>query len=175
MNHDTNPAPLRPGDSVRLRTSGELLTVTELAGSTDRPTIVCRDDVPGSSLRFCQPSDLEPVELDGPTELDLIRAFADRDLAADRAAQLRAQREIAEAKAQNYAEGVTRRVIDAIEASGTPVFDLLEGTGISIHRLAQVCDGADCFTVSEVCVLTLAAGVGIRDMFGPVDAAEVTR
>lgn len=98
-----------------------------------------------------------------------------RDLAADLAAQTRAKRDIAEAKAQHYAEEVTRRVVDAIEASGTPVLDLLEGTGISIHRLAQVCDGADCFTVSELCVLTLAAGVSIRAMFGPADDAEVSR
>lgn len=98
-----------------------------------------------------------------------------RELAADRAAQLRAQRDITAARAEHYAAEVTRRVIDAIEASGTPVFELLEGTGISVHRLAQVCDGADCFTVSEVCVLTLAAGAGIRDMFGPVDDSEVTR
>lgn len=96
-----------------------------------------------------------------------------RDLAADLSAQAGALRAIAEAKAQNYAEEVTRRVIEAIEASGTPVLDLLEGTGISIHRLAQVCDGVGCFTVSEVCVLTLAAGASIRDMFGPVDETEV--
>ncbi|MEU1956134.1 hypothetical protein [Nocardia rhamnosiphila] len=98
-----------------------------------------------------------------------------RELAADRAAQLRAQRDIAEARAEHYAAEVTRRVVDALEASGIPVLELLEGTGISIHRLAQVCDGADCFTVSEVAVLTLAAGVSIRAMFGPVDDAEVIR
>lgn len=98
-----------------------------------------------------------------------------REMDADLAAQARAQREIAAARAEHYAAEVTRRVIDAIEASGKSVFDLLEGTGISVHRLAQVCDGADCFTVSEVCVLTLAAGVSVRAMFGPVDDAEANR
>ncbi|MGW0006048.1 hypothetical protein ACWDT6_19690 [Nocardia grenadensis] len=187
INH---PDPFRPGDSVRLRTSGELLTVTELAGSTDRPTIVCRDDVPGSSLRFCQPSDLEPVALDGPTELDLIRAFevADRDLAADRAAQARAQADIDQAraemaeqdrldalraKAERFAVEVTQRAGAALEASERPVLELLEETGISIHRMAEVFDGRDCFNVSEVVVLALAIGAHASEFFGPVDAEEV--
>ena len=115
---------------------------------------------------------------------------ADRDAVADEKYRQRAQADIDQARAElaqadrlaavraeaeQVAAEVTQRVGDAIEASEIPVLELLEGTGISVHRVAEVFDGRDCFNVSEVVVLALAAGVtDLRALFGPTDA-EVTR
>ncbi|MFI9537475.1 hypothetical protein ACIG56_30060 [Nocardia fusca] len=118
---------------------------------------------------------MRPVGFGPKGQVFICSRCADRDAIAERDAQRRAEREIVQAKAQCFAEDVTQRVVDAIEASEKTVFELLEGTGISIHRLSEVCDGRDCFTVSEVAVLTLAAGVSIRAMFGPIDTPEVAR
>jgi len=49
------------GERVRLRHTGELLTVAKFAGGSDRPRIVCEDDDPDSDWRICAPADLEPV------------------------------------------------------------------------------------------------------------------
>ncbi|MEV0105564.1 hypothetical protein AB0H42_04360 [Nocardia sp. NPDC050799] len=168
-----HPAPFRPGDRVRIEEINQIgqLAGTHLTGevleSPDAAGFV-RVRVDGSGARIV--FHVYRVQLDGPTELDLI----------EQSAQLRAQAEkdrlaALRAESEQLAAEVSQRVGDALEASKRPVLELLEGTGISVHRVAEVFDGRDCFTVSEAIVLALAAGVSdLRALFGPADA-EVTR
>lgn len=150
-----------PGELVRSRVSG--LTGELLPAAGDG---FARFRAAGSGMTVvCLPESLEPAS----PAADIAQARAEM-AQADRLAALRAESE-------QFAAEVTQRVGDAIEASETPVLELLEGTGISVHRVAEVFDGRDCFTVSEVCVLTLAAGVtDLRALFGPItDEPEVAR
>ncbi|MFI6368659.1 hypothetical protein ACIBG0_38755 [Nocardia sp. NPDC050630] len=59
------------GQRVRLRSTGEELTVAKFAGSSNRPSLVCEDDDPESDWRICAPADLEPVNEPEPQRLRL--------------------------------------------------------------------------------------------------------
>ena len=50
-----------PGDRVRLRATGEYLTVDQVVPSWNKTTVVCESDDPDSDWRICTPGDLEPV------------------------------------------------------------------------------------------------------------------
>ncbi|MEV0031391.1 hypothetical protein [Nocardia sp. NPDC050793] len=64
-----NPWKFRPGDRVRLRATGEILTVEKIAGSLDRPRLACIDNRPDSDWRICAPADLELVTAEPPVDV----------------------------------------------------------------------------------------------------------
>ncbi|MGY4098081.1 hypothetical protein ACW2Q0_00715 [Nocardia sp. R16R-3T] len=60
------------GQRVRLRSTGEELTVAKHAGSSHRPSLVCEDDNPESDWRICAPADLEPVTAAAPVQVTVV-------------------------------------------------------------------------------------------------------